>query len=201
MEQEKQMKEACSFAPERVTKKYDKKLLRSIDNFESVQEPRKHVSSLQQQEETERNKSKTPRARDNGGDYFEKLYKKKDEYEAKKREREQKQTVEEATFRPQTTKSSRYKVQKDVIERNIEFMAKKNEKLERIKAEEVRQLKSAAGLKKENRPHESGALGERLYKNAQEIQQKKNQLKAAMLQKARSECSFHPVSFARGRDC
>ena len=69
---------------------------------------------------------KTPRAE--ADEYFEKLYKKKDEYEAKKKERLEK-LLENISFQPKTTKNKNYKVTKDVIERNQEFIMKKNQKI------------------------------------------------------------------------
>lgn len=50
-------------------------------------------------------------------EYFEKLYKKKDEYEAKKKERLERM-MSENTFQPKTNNNKQYVVTKDVIERN-----------------------------------------------------------------------------------
>lgn len=63
---------------------------------------------------------------------MDKLYKKKDEYEAKRQERIKKERNENS-FQPKTTKNKNYLVTKDVIERNIEFLTKKNEKREKMK--------------------------------------------------------------------
>lgn len=37
----------------------------------------------------------------------------------------------ESTFQPQTNKKKNYNIQKDVIERNADFIYKKNEKLQK----------------------------------------------------------------------
>jgi hypothetical protein len=52
------------------------------------------------------------------------LYKKKEEYEGKKQEKIEKQ-LNEITFQPKTNKSKQYKVTKDVIERNNDFLHRK----------------------------------------------------------------------------
>lgn len=48
---------------------------------------------------------------------FEKLYKKKDEYDAKKKERMEQQ-MHENTFQPKTNKNKHYVISNNVIERN-----------------------------------------------------------------------------------
>ena len=81
---------------------------------------------------------KTPRNEEEP--HYERLFKLKDEYDAKKKQKLDK-IISDITFQPQTTKNKNYTVQKDVIERNNDFIVKKNEKIQKMIQTEKDQLK------------------------------------------------------------
>lgn len=141
--------EECSFVPHRITKKKDKKFAmaaqRSVDHFDRAQYERQHKEQMMQEINLEKQNPrsdkgqnsrypKTPRE-ENEDEFFDKLYRKKDEFEAKKKERLAR-LLDDISFQPKLNKNKNYVVTKDVIERNQEFLAKKNEKIQKMKQEE-----------------------------------------------------------------
>mmetsp|Transcript_34601 Transcript_34601/g.25768 ORF Transcript_34601/g.25768 Transcript_34601/m.25768 type:complete len:121 (+) Transcript_34601:858-1220(+) len=116
----------CSFVPERQTKKMDKKYLASRKSIDQ------HLESTQLQYATQASGAQ----KEEEEVYYEKLYKKRDEYEAKKKQKLERM-FSENTFQPRLNKSKQYIVAKDVIERNQEFIEKKNEKAKKRLQDEM----------------------------------------------------------------
>mmetsp|Transcript_43475 Transcript_43475/g.41930 ORF Transcript_43475/g.41930 Transcript_43475/m.41930 type:complete len:130 (+) Transcript_43475:1663-2052(+) len=111
-EKEEEQMKVCSFMPERLTRGTDKKYLsrKSVDHEKAENMVTQSSGAVKEDDE-----------------YYEKLYKKKQEYEAKRKERIER-VMNENTFQPKTNKNKHYVVTKDVIERNQDFINKKNEK-------------------------------------------------------------------------
>lgn len=71
----------------------------------------------------------------------------------------------ELTFKPKTTRNKNYQIKKDVVERNQDFINKRNEKRERMMNDELRQLtfqpslnisKSSKKVRPKDRDREEG---------------------------------------------
>ena len=107
--------------------------------------------------------SKTPRGEPDI-EYLDKLHKKKDEYEQKRQDRIQKE-IAENSFQPKTTKNKNYQITQNVIERNQEFIAKRNEKREKMKIEQHESLTftpqlltNAKSVKNMKSPHHTSQI-------------------------------------------
>ena len=134
--------------------------------------------------------------------HFEKLYKMKDEYEARKKQMAQ-VLNEEPSFVPSTNRYKNSRIEKDVIERNQEFLAKKEEKAKKRLAQELTQCtfspnlmtssKSVRGLGKFNGLYNTQgqkeraedalvdvskpSIADKILANAAEIEQKREELR------------------------
>jgi hypothetical protein len=69
-------------------------------------------------------------------EYADKMFKRQEEYEQKRKDK-QNQMKENLNFTPQVYKSKKYKVDKDVVQRNKEFESMKQEKIRKRKDDEI----------------------------------------------------------------